>query len=433
MSAGHETSYNAAEKHSGNLGQDQRKRMKFSKWGQTLLATTLSAGIGLGLTSCGTSNTIDYLFLASANPTTNAAGGINAYEVDSITGALTQVTGSPFPAGTNPISLVPSPNGQFLYVVNHDDSTVYQYNIATGAQLSLKNKYTTPGTDPVAVTVNPAGTLLFVVETYAPGFSATTPGAPGALVVYPIGSDGTLGNPATQGTSAASYYLLGSAPTAVNVLPNGSSVYVTDQLTANAAGCQAGQGGLVALTVASGGALTPVTGSPYCAGVTPSSVTSHPIGNFLYVTDSSQNQIVGYHVQNDGTLLPFVGGPIATGTSPVSITIEARGLYMYVSNHFGGSIGSYQIAAGTGIPSSTGSTGTEAFPQCVIVDPALARFVYVADFAGIGVDAYRLDPNTGMLTGAQNEPYPGSGHATCVAAVAHGNHATIHVQGTAGS
>ncbi len=406
--------------------------MTFKKWSQNILAASLSAGLGLGLVSCGTSNTIDYLYLLSSK---SATGQINAYKVDSITGALSQISTSPFSSlGANPVGLVASPNGKNVYVINHDSNTVVAFSIGSSAGLTAlgQNGVTTPGTEPVAISINPAGTLLFVVDHYAPGFSDQTPG-PGALVVYPINSDGSLGTAISQ--SSAGYLTLGTAPSAITVLPNGNTVYVTDTLTAAGAGCNAGQGGVVALAVSSAGALTPLSGSPYCAGVTPSAMAVHPIGEFLYVTDSAQNQIIGYHVESDGSLLPFTNGPIATGTFPESVVVEPRGLYMYVANRFTASSGiqSYSIAAGTGIPSSTGTYLTEAFPQCIIVEPALARFVYTADFEGTaGIEGYQLNPNTGVLSGTENSPYVGSGQATCLAAVSHGNHPIIHVQGNAG-
>jgi len=370
--------------------------------------------------------------LSSKNPT----GQINAYNVDSITGALTQVKGSPFSAGgADPDGIAVSPGGKYAYVINKGSNTVAAFSINGDAQLAPLSTatVTTPGSNPIAITINPAGTFLFVVDTYAPGYSATNPG-PGAVIVYPLGSDGALGTAVSQtisSTQTAAYYPLGTTPTAINVLPNGNTIYIPDILTAAAAGCNAGQGGLTALTVSSSGALTPVASSPYCAGVAPSSIASTPIGQFLYVTDSSQNQIIGYHINTDGSLLPFVGGPIATGTYPDSITVEPRGLYLYVANRFSQTVQSYSIASGTGIPSSTGTNPTDTFPQCVIVEPALARFVFTADYEGVGSTGFQMNPNTGVLTGTENSPYPGTGLSTCLAAVSHGNHPTTHVQGTA--
>ena len=54
--------------------------MKFSKFGRTALASVVSLGFGFGLTACGPSNTIDFLYVTSSkqNP-----GQINVYKVDS--------------------------------------------------------------------------------------------------------------------------------------------------------------------------------------------------------------------------------------------------------------------------------------------------------------------------------------------------------------
>ena len=44
------------------------------------------------------------------------AGDVSAYSIDSTTGTLTPVAGSPFPAGVNPISVAVDPTGRFAYV-----------------------------------------------------------------------------------------------------------------------------------------------------------------------------------------------------------------------------------------------------------------------------------------------------------------------------
>ena len=202
------------------------------------------------------------------------------------------------------------------------------------------------------------GTLLFVVDTYQPSYTDLNPG-PGALIVYPINSNGSLGTPVPQtvGSSQLSYYPLDNAPTWVNALANGTAVYVTETLSSAQSGlCHGASGGLVTLAVGSGGALSPVTGSPFCAGVSPSSVVSDPTNRFVYVTDSSQNQLIGFNILSGtnasapNALQPFVGGPIAAGTAPSNITIDPRGLYMYVTNFYGNSVQGYSINTTTGHP-----------------------------------------------------------------------------------
>ncbi len=398
--------------------------MKCKKWGQRILATSLSAGLGLGLVSCSTSNTIDYLYLLS---TKNNPGQVNVFRVDSETGALTQIPNSPYPAGRNPVGLAVSPNGLNLYVINHDDNTVESFGIGTDAKLYPQHTYTTPGSEPVAVSINAAGTLLFVVDYYQPPYTDLNPG-PGAVVVYPINADGSLGvgqnngGPVAQtlpdGTTA-SYYPVESTPSAINVLPNGNTLYVAEILNAaSAAGCSVGQGGLSALSVNSSGVLTPIAASPYCAGTTPSGIVSSPSGSALYLTDSTQNALLGYTVNSDGSLTAFAGGTIPTGEFPDGLTIDATGKYMYVANRNSNNIEGFSLGQ-AGVPVSMGTYQTQPYPECVIVEPNLNEFVYTADFEGVGSTGYKMDPSTGVLSGTANSPYVGTGLSTCLVATAH--------------
>lgn len=411
--------------------------MKFSKMGQGLLAAAVSLGIGLGITSCGQSNTIDYLYVTAnkQNP-----GQIAVYRVDQESGALTQIPDSPYSSGgRNPVAEVTSPNGANLYVLNHDDNTLVEFGIGTDAKLYPQHTYQTPGTEPISVAINQAGTLLFVVDTYEPTYTDANPG-PGALVVYPINSDGSLGTNIANGSLP--YWPLEYAPNAVNVTANGNFVYVANANTNAPAGTTDAQRGTIsAFSVASSGALTPIYGStatlPY-AGVLPSASASDPTSRFLYVTDAASNQLYAYTIGTDGSLTPLTNGPFTTGTYPDGITIDPSGTYIYVSNYNSGSISSYQITAGTGAPSAlAGSTsyGTKAGPTCIVIDPAFGRFLYTANFLDGSLTGYKLNPNSGALTGTENSPYPTSpaSQPTCAAMVTHGNHPGEHVQSTSGN
>jgi DNA-binding beta-propeller fold protein YncE len=58
-------------------------------------------------------------------------GWISGYTIDSTTGALTAISGSPFPdgIGTSPYSLAVDPTGKFAYVANNGGG-VSGYTIA---------------------------------------------------------------------------------------------------------------------------------------------------------------------------------------------------------------------------------------------------------------------------------------------------------------
>ena len=407
--------------------------MKLRKKGQALLAAAVSIGIGLGLTSCGQSNTIDYLYVTASK---QMPGQISVYQVDLISGALTQIAESPYPSGgRNPVAEVTSPNGANLYVVNHDDNTVVEFAIGTDAKLYPQHTYQTPGTEPNAIAINQAGTLLFVVDTYQPTFSDPNPG-PGDLVVFPINSDGSLGTPVANGTLP--YWPLQFAPSTVNVTANGNYVYVANANTNNPTAADQ-RGTISAFSVGSGGALTAIYSSPSAlpyAGVQPSASASDPTSRFLYVTDAVSNELYAYGIGPNGVLAPLTNGPFATGVYPDGITIDPSGQYIYVANYNSNTISAYQISQSTGTPSAlAGGTTftTKTGPTCIIVEPAFGRFVYTSNFLDSSVTGYQLNPNNGTLVGTENSPYPSAGQPTCAAAVTHGNHPGQHVQATSGN
>ncbi len=423
--------------------------MKFSKFGRATLAAVLSLGVAATFTACGPNgynNTVDYVYVTNSK---NSPGQINVYYTDAHSGALTQITGSPFSSGgSNPVGLATSPSFKFLYVVNKglggSGAGIVQFSIGGNAALSVVHTYPPVQslTEPNALGINTAGTLLFVTYNYQPGFSAAQPG-PGALVVYPINSDGSLGTPVANGN--LSYYPLNTGtdvlnPTAVNVLtqnPVNSTttgptlVYVVSQNSTT------GLGDISAFSVGSGGALTYVpcssstsicdsTGNgTFNAGTAPNAAASTPRGLFLYITDSVNNQLISYTVQSSGQIIPNTDGPTRTDVYPDAVTVDPRGMYVYVANYTANDVSAYTINTATGYPTgvaAAGTYGTGTGPTCVFVEPALGRYVYTTNFLDNTVSGLNLNPNTGALAQVQNTPFIAAGQPTCVTATPHGNY-----------
>jgi 6-phosphogluconolactonase (cycloisomerase 2 family) len=407
--------------------------MKFSKLSQLFLVSTTGLLLASLLTSCEIS-TIDYVFVAdSAGSGTGAAGQIETYAADSETGAL-RVGPAPVPSGgVNPVALAVTSDYQNLYVANagtgSGGSSVVHFDIAANGVLTMKETASfSTAVSPVSLAVNAAATDLFVAYN---GSGAN----PSQLAVFPI-SSGAPGSSAGAVTLAVPGHLNDVVvPTGVDVLANGSAVYVIgyDQSAYNPGGTvtsTANPGWIWGYTVGSGGALTPVSGSPWEAGVKPTSVVSDPANRFVYVTDFASNELVGYIVQSTGVLDFMVSGPYKTGSEPQAVTVDPRGLFVYVANSLDSSISAYDITLSTGAPSTavnaTGSSAnaTDTTPVAVIVDPSLGRFAYTANLQGNSVSGFRLDPVTGTLTPTVSTPYPTGFKPTALASVPHGTHAT---------
>jgi 6-phosphogluconolactonase (cycloisomerase 2 family) len=71
------------------------------------------------------------------------------------------------------------------------------------------------------------------------------------------------------------------------------------------------------------GTLTPITGSPFTAGMQPTAVAVDPTGLFAYAANSNSNSVSAYTIDpNSGALTPLSGLPFATGLIPVAIAIS---------------------------------------------------------------------------------------------------------------
>jgi 6-phosphogluconolactonase len=388
--------------------------MKFSKFGRIALATVVSLGLGFGLTACGPTNTIDFLYVTSSK---NNPGQINVYSVASQGGPLLTLAGSPYSSGgANPVAEVASSNGKNLYVVNHDSNTVVEFAISTNGSLVQQQVCTAPGSYPTQLSINQTGTFLYVVETYQPNYSTSLPG-PGALVVFPINSTGGLGatrspcTPVANGTNA--FFPVGNNPVAVNVLANGNFVYAVNETDATISAFQVGSSGALSLI------------GTYPVGVAPNAIASDPTSRFLYVTDGAANQLIGFSLQINGTLIAMQT-PFKTDILPDAVVVDPRAIYAYVANYNANDVSAYAIDRGTGNATQISGSTTytvDAGPTFILIEPAEGRFVYTSNFLGDTVSGLALNPANGQLSPVQNSPFKAAGQPTCIAAVTHGNHA----------
>jgi 6-phosphogluconolactonase len=392
----------------------------------------------VSVTACSRDYVLAYVYVTTAKPLTGSSpnGGVSAYAVDFQIGSLTPLADSPIQAGRNPITLVATPNGLNLYVVNHDDSSVGEYAIGTDGKIFLQNTYNVTGSMATAIAIDAAGKFLYVTFTYQLGpngqqlYSPASPG-PGGVTIFPINGDGSLGTPSTLKVGNNPVGIVVSRPPA-----GGTAVfaYVLDQEVAPKATVLGFSQNLTT------GALTPTPGTVittdatgktvatgYVAGTTPSAIAEDPSARFVYITDEATNQLYGNVVANTGALVPMTNGPFATGIFPVGVTIDPRGQFLYVANFSSNTVGAYAINVATGTPvGSVGSASTsvDTAPTCVTIEPALGIYAYTSNNLASTVSAMKLDPHNGGLSQVQNTPFPSSGLPTCAVAVANGSHPT---------
>jgi 6-phosphogluconolactonase len=124
------------------------------------------------------------------------SNNVSAFTINT-DGSLTEITGSPFAAGLAPVSLAVDPSKNFLYVadLNSNEVSGYRINVGSGALTATNPATVSTGARPVALAFHPQGHFLYVANISSDSISGfqLTPQT-GALVALPSAT--TPSNPA---------------------------------------------------------------------------------------------------------------------------------------------------------------------------------------------------------------------------------------------
>jgi 6-phosphogluconolactonase len=226
--------------------------------------------------------------------------------IDASTGSLIQLADSP---GLSAIPTAINPAGTFLYGPDLNGVWSGAISTNTGAIAAVPGS-PFGGMSTSAVAVDPSGTFAFAVHADSQGASSS------ALLAFSIDA------------STGALTLLSTTPYAfpvdlvgVLVHPSGRFLYASGQ----------GNNTIQAFTIGADGTLTPVAGSPFSTGpsrINPMGMVADPDGRFLYVanfTGGVGGSISAFTVDtNTGALTPITGSPFPAGIGPMSMVISPR-------------------------------------------------------------------------------------------------------------
>ena len=282
---------------------------------------------------------------------------VSGFTLDTTTGGVVAISGSPFAAGTNPGAVVVDPSDKFVYVANDGSNNVSGYSIgATGALTALATSPFPAGTTPqqgIAATTVAGMEYVYVSNEGSGNVSAyslnTTTGA-----LAPI-----AGSPFTLAPA------LNPQPVSLAMDPGGRFLF-----TANA-----NSNNVSAFTVNAGGSLSPVAGSPFAAGNSPQYLVTDRTGSYLYVVNVNDTTVSAYTITQTGasagTLTPIVPpcpssplGVCATGFGPEGLAVDASNNFLIVADCGDGTIAGYSISGG-GTLTSLGTLFLGGCPQAV--------------------------------------------------------------------
>jgi YVTN family beta-propeller protein len=325
---------------------------------------------------------------------------IAAFSINTSTGALTAVPGSPFAygtAGANPygIALAVTPDGKFLYVGDGGNGTsgdIWGFSIASNGAL-------TPITgSPFAVPASVDGINVTRDGKY---LAATLP-ASAEVAMFNIGSGGALapvtGSPFSTG---------------------GGSTYADSNCASNllfAADATDGETTEVSVETIAAGALSSITGSPFTFDVGGNSNVGvlGPYDNFLFVSNQSSNTVTSLSVATGGSLSEVTGSPFAdpAGGIPLLMGTNQTGTLLFVVNGYNdannsvsayniGGDGSLSLVAGS--PFATGISGKASltvFPPktCGTVTSTPGPFAYVTNINSNNVSVINIPTSSVVNT-----------------------------------
>lgn len=163
----------------------------------TALAPTPTCGtascnpVGLGINSAGT-----FLFVLNQGGGSTAAS-IAVFSIDAARGLLTPIAGSPFPFASlvapNPQFLAMAPNGNVLYTSNGPSGTISAFSIAgSGALTEIAGSPFTAGSSMAGLAIDSKGQFLYVADTTSnkiASFSIQSGGALAPVAGSPFSTD----------------------------------------------------------------------------------------------------------------------------------------------------------------------------------------------------------------------------------------------------
>jgi len=242
-----------------------------------------------------------------------AATGIFVYFINSDGSLTTPSTGSQ-PAGVFAPSLTVSPDGQWLIALDGTTQQldIFQINASTGGLTSVNAPTTysiSSGTwQPNLVRVSPNGALIFAALGTA------------GDVVFTFNT--TSGVAASSQTLATGDVATGDYGLAINAAT--TYLYIARS---------GSKGGVAVFSIGAGGALNPVTGSPFAAGSGTFSVALDNTGTYVYAANRTDGTISGYTIVPGSTiaalsLTPLSGSPYTSGAGVQSIGVDSTGKYL---------------------------------------------------------------------------------------------------------
>jgi len=333
--------------------------------------------------------------------------------------------GSKYTASSDGLLIVPSLGSGVLQS--------FSFNLANGSVSAINTPPVIPGPPaqgaPTSIILDPAGAFAYVTTTHLTNAGSDNCTSSNSIATYKVNSDGTLSTIGSQdvGTNPPVALAMDSAGKLLFVASSATCIHGTSTIKA---------GYISVFSIGSNAGLTKVAGSPFAVPAaagspapdplslavthtvfpipgTPARCSSQPApsAEYLYVADSTGNDVVGYSVNSSGALTPITvtgGVGFATGTTPSGIAVDPCNRFVFVANAASNNVSAYNICSAIGVgtctskdwslvPASGSPFSAGTTPGPVAIDP-FGNFLYVLNTGQSAISAFKIAQVSGTLT-----------------------------------
>ncbi|MGB0125076.1 MAG: beta-propeller fold lactonase family protein, partial [Silvibacterium sp.] len=229
------------------------------------------------------------------------------------------------------------------------------YSVGSNGALSILNSGNAlvTGISPIALKVDPSGGWLVAADltpaayvfsinsstgllTQQGGTLGLDPGGPNRIIFTPNNSLVYI-SLGTGGVDICTFNVSSGALSKTNQIlrpkasANADQGMAVDPSSTYLFVAETGVNGVRVLSIASTGALTELSGSPYATGLGPSAVLVDSTGAYVYVTNRTDGTVSAFSLSTTGGLTQITGSPFATGRNPVDLTEDISHTYLAVA------------------------------------------------------------------------------------------------------
>lgn len=231
----------------------------------------------------------NFLYVVNSGEGSRTIGSVAGFVVQPDC-SLTEIPGSPWQAGFESSGIAIEPRYRRLYVSSFREDSIFRYSVESDGTLTYEGvEFVGLLEHPYDLLISPNGRFLFATHHQTASF-----------VAYRISrEDGTL-------TESARYHPPAMFLDGLTVSSNGRFLYAVDQRNSNIHG----------VVFLPSGSFRPIPGSPWKVPPVSTIADSHltPDGNFLFVTNTTSDEISVFGTSGRGELTELSGSPFPSAT-----------------------------------------------------------------------------------------------------------------------